>query len=150
MNKTNNNSNPGLESKLWAAVDKMRGHMDPAEYKHVLLGLIFLKYISDAFQTKYEQLVAIQKTDPYRDPEDRDEYSADNIFWVPKEARWAKIQDGAKQPDIEGIVDGAMEAIEKENPKLKEVLPQGLCSHSTELSLGWPHRYHQWNWVWKR
>src|SRR5258706_8137931 len=110
----------GFEEKLWAAADKMRGHMDPAEYKHVALGLIFLKYISDAFQDRYEQL----QIAPYADPEDRDEYTAENIFWVPKEARWSVLQANAKQPTIGKLLDDAMEAIERENPSLKGVLPK--------------------------
>lgn len=121
--KSTNGANLGFEEKLWAAADKLRGHMDASEYKHVVLGLIFLKYISDAFQEKYEELKATQKTE-HTDPEDRDEYAASNIFWVPKEARWAKLQGGAKQPTIGKFVDNAMVAIEKENPKLKGVLPK--------------------------
>jgi len=123
MSKTNNGANLGFENKLWEMADKMRGHMDAAEYKHVVLGLIFLKYISDAFQAKYDDLAARQDTD-YTDPEDRDEYSAENIFWVPKEARWDKLQAGAKQPTIGKLIDDAMVAIEKENPSLKGVLPK--------------------------
>ncbi len=99
-NKTNgkngNGANLGFEQKLWAAADKMRSYMDPAEYKHVVLGLIFLKYISDSFQERYEDL----KNEPHADPEDRDEYAADNVFWVPSEARWQELQDRAKQPEI--------------------------------------------------
>lgn len=101
----------------------MRGHMDSGEYKHVVLGLIFLKYISDAFQEKYDALAATAETD-YTDPEDRDEYAAENIFWVPKKARWEKIQSEAKQPTIGKVIDDAMSAIEKENPSLKGVLPK--------------------------
>lgn len=118
--KKGNGANLGFEQKLWAASDTMRGNLDPAEYKHVALGLIFLKYISDAFQERYAQLEA----DPYADPEDRDEYLADNIFWVPKNARWLLLQANAKQPTIGQLVDQAMEAIEKENPSLKGVLPK--------------------------
>ncbi len=117
-----NGANLGFEQTLWAAADKMRGHMDAAEYKHVALGLIFLKYISDAFQELYDDLAARQETD-YTDPEDRDEYLGENVFWVPKEARWARIQESAKQPDIGKRIDEAMVAIEKENPRLKGVLP---------------------------
>jgi len=123
MSKTNNGANLGFENRLWEMADKMRGHMDAAEYKHVVLGLIFLKYISDAFQAKYDDLAARQDTD-YTDPEDRDEYAAANIFWVPKEARWDKLQAGAKQPTIGKLIDDAMVAIEKENPSLKGVLPK--------------------------
>ena len=79
-------ANLGFENALWRAADAMRSNMDAAEYKHVVLGLIFLKYISDAFQERFEKL----KKEPHADPEDRDEYTAENIFWVPKAARWAK------------------------------------------------------------
>jgi type I restriction enzyme M protein len=122
-NKKSNGANLGFENKLWEMADKMRGHMDSGEYKHVALGLIFLKYISDAFQGKYDALKATAESD-YTDPEDRDEYAAANIFWVPKEARWEKIQAEAKQPTIGKIIDDAMAAIEKENPTLKGVLPK--------------------------
>lgn len=116
---TTNGANLGFEEKLWAAADKLRGHMDAAEYKHVVLGLIFLKYISDAFSERYEDI----KKDKHADPEDRDEYTAENIFWVPKAARWDKLQAAAKQPTIGKLIDDAMVAIEKENPTLKGVLP---------------------------
>lgn len=122
-NKENNGANLGFENQLWAVADKMRGHMDASEYKHVALGLVFLKYISDAFQTKYNDLKSKQETD-FADPEDRDEYRASNIFWVPKEARWEKLKAGAKQPSIGKLLDDAMVAIEKENPTLKGVLPK--------------------------
>jgi type I restriction enzyme M protein len=121
--KAKNNSNGaklGFEEKLWQAADKMRGHMDPAEYKHVALGLMFLKYISDAFE---EQRAKLSKEDS-ADPEDRDEYTAENIFWVPKAARWSHLQANAKQPTIGKLIDDAMVAIEKENPSLKGVLPK--------------------------
>ena len=131
VNKTNNGANLGFENQLWTAADTLRGHMDASEYKHVVLGLIFLKYISDAFQAKYEQLEAAKETD-YTDPEDRDEYLADNIFWVPKEARWEKLQAGATQPTIGRLVDDAMVAIEKENPKLKGVLPKDYARPSLD------------------
>lgn len=123
--RANNGSSAklGFEQTLWAAADKLRGHMDASEYKHVVLGLIFLKYISDAFQEKHDQLAATKETE-YTDPEDRDEYRADNIFWVPKTARWAAIQAKAKTPEIGKIIDDAMVAIEKENPSLKAVLPK--------------------------
>ncbi len=94
--------------------------MDAADYKHVVLGLIFLKYISDAFQEQYEAL----KADKDADPEDRDEYTAENVFWVPKGARWEYIQGKAKQTTIGKVIDDAMVAIEKENPSLKGVLPK--------------------------
>ncbi len=118
--KKNNGANLGFEEKLWSTADKMRGHMDPGEYKHVVLGLIFLKYISDAFEERRAKL----QTDKLADPEDRDEYSMDNIFWVPKKARWSNLQDNAKTPKIGQIIDEAMVVIEKENPSLKGVLPK--------------------------
>lgn len=118
--KNGNGANLGFEEKLWAAADKLRGHMDAAEYKHVVLGLVFLKYISDAFQELHDRLAG----DDYSDPEDRDEYIAENIFWVPKDARWAKLQANAKQPTIGKTIDDAMAAIEKDNPSLKGVLPK--------------------------
>lgn len=118
--KNGNGANLGFEQKLWAAADKMRGHMDAAEYKHVVLGLIFLKYISDAFE---ERRRALLKEDN-ANPEDRDEYTAENVFWVPKQARWEFLQRNAKQPTIGKVIDDAMVAIEKENPQLKGVLPK--------------------------
>jgi type I restriction enzyme M protein len=121
--KQNGSSNSEIETQLWAAADKMRGHMDPSEYKHIALGIVFLKFISDAFQSKYNDLKARQKTD-YTDPEDRDEYRASNIFWVPREARWDRLLAGAKQATIGKLIDDAMVAIEKENPSLKGVLPK--------------------------
>ncbi|MFQ5444554.1 MAG: type I restriction-modification system subunit M N-terminal domain-containing protein, partial [Nitrospinales bacterium] len=116
----NSSANIGFEQQLWAAADKMRGHMDPAEYKHVALGLIFLKYISDAFEEKFNQL----KTEEGADPEDRDEYLAENAFWVPKNARWDNIKHNARSANIGKILDEAMAEIEKENSSLKGVLPK--------------------------
>ncbi len=113
-------ANLGFEDKLWAAADKLRGTMDAAEYKHVVLGLIFLKYISDSFQEKYNRL----KGEEFANPEDRDEYLAENIFWVPQEARWDYLQGHGKDPRIGQLVDAAMTAIERENPPLKGVLPK--------------------------
>ena len=121
--KKNNGANLGFENQLWEMADKMRGHLDAAEYKHVVLGLIFLKYISDTFQAKYRELKATAETD-FTDPEDRDEYAADNIFWVPQQARWETIQEAAKQASIGKIIDDAMTAIEKENESLQGVLPK--------------------------
>ena len=129
--KNNNGANLGFETKLWAAADKLRGHMDASEYKHVVLGLIFLKYISDAFEAKYKQLAATKDTE-YTDPEDRDEYAASNVFWVPKEARWEKLQAAAKQPTIGKLIDDAMVAIEKENQTLKGVLPKDYARPSLD------------------
>ncbi len=131
MTTNNNGANLGFENQLWAAADKMRGHMDASEYKHVALGLIFLKYISDAFQAEYNKLDAAKETD-YTDPEDRDEYKAANVFWVPKDARWEKLQAGAKLPTIGKLIDDAMTAIEKENPRLKGVLPKDYSRHSLD------------------
>jgi type I restriction enzyme M protein len=112
----------GLEAKLWASADALRNNMDAAEYKHVLLGLIFLKYISDAFEAQHERLVASKGEGA--DPEDPDEYRAVNIFWVPKEARWSILKAKAPQPTIGKLVDDAMAAIERDNPTLKGVLPK--------------------------
>ena len=112
-----------LEATLWAAADKMRGHMDAAEYKHVVLGLIFLKYISDAFEARRQELLELE-TSEGADPEDPDEYRAEHVFWVPPKARWEKLQAAAKQPEIGQLIDEAMEAIERENPSLKGVLPK--------------------------
>ncbi|MDQ3819401.1 MAG: type I restriction-modification system subunit M, partial [Acidobacteriota bacterium] len=121
-NKNGNGANLGFEAKLWLAADKLRGHLDAAEYKHVVLGLIFLKYISDAFEERHNQLLA--EVNQGADPEDPDEYRAENIFWVPKEARWSLLQKNAKQPTIGKLIDDAMTAIERDNPSLKGVLPK--------------------------
>src|SRR5262249_9496606 len=119
--QSNGNGIPAdLESKLWAAADKLRGHLDAAEYKNVVLGLIFLKYISDSFQELYRTLKNTQGADP----EDRDEYAAENVFWVPQDARWGALQSKAKSAEIGILIDKAMEAIERDNPTLKGVLPQ--------------------------
>ncbi|UJF16263.1 type I restriction-modification system subunit M [Jeotgalibaca sp. MA1X17-3] len=115
---TENTGNIGFEETLWKAADKLRGSMDASEYKHVVLGLIFLKYISDKFETKFDALVE----EGAGFEEDRDEYEAENIFWVPKEARWSFIKDNAKDPKIGQFIDDAMILIEKENPSLKGVL----------------------------
>ena len=113
-----NTANIGFEETLWKAADKLRGSMDASEYKHVVLGLIFLKYISDKFEMKYNELVA--EGEGFE--EELDEYLAENIFWVPKEARWNYIRDHAKDPKIGQIIDDAMILIEKENKTLKNVL----------------------------
>jgi type I restriction enzyme M protein len=126
--KNQNGANLGFEQTLWQAADKMRGNMDAADYKHVVLGLIFLKYISDAFQERFDQL----KKEPHADPEDRDEYTAENIFWVPKAARWPHLQGNAKQPTIGKLIDEAMLAIEKQNPSLKGVLPKDYARESLD------------------
>jgi type I restriction enzyme M protein len=130
-----NGANLGFEAKLWAAADKLRNNMDAAEYKHVVLGLIFLKYISDAFEERHFKLDH-DLSDPasqwyikepqarYLALEDPDEYRMENIFWVPKEARWSRLQGNAKQPTIGKFIDDAMVAIERDNPTLKGVLPK--------------------------
>jgi type I restriction enzyme M protein len=118
--KNNNGANLGFEAKLWTAADKLRGNMEPSDYKHVALGLIFLKYISDAFEAKREALL----TEELADPEDPEEYLAENVFWVPKEARWTHLQANAKQPTIGKLIDDAMLAIEANNASLKGVLPK--------------------------
>jgi len=112
----------GFEKQLWKAADALRNNMDAAEYKHVVLGLIFLKYISDAFEAKHAELQASKAKGA--DPEDPDEYKADNIFWVPPGARWSHLLKMAKQPTIGKVVDDAMEAIERDNAVLKGVLPK--------------------------
>src|SRR5947207_10493030 len=115
-------ANLGFEAQLWAAADALRNNMDAAEYKHVVLGLIFLKYISDAFEAKHAELEAQKAAGA--DSEDPDEYRASSIFWVPKEARWSYLKASAPQPTIGTIVDDAMSAIERDNPSLKGVLPK--------------------------
>ena len=111
----------GYEGQLWRMADALRGSMDAAEYKHVVLGLIFLKYISDAFEERHAAVLAEWGTEA---AEDRDEYIAENIFWVPPEARWAHLKAQARQPTIGQLVDVAMAGIERDNPALKEVLPK--------------------------
>jgi type I restriction enzyme M protein len=113
-----------LEKQLWKAADKLRKNIDAAEYKHIALGLIFLKYISDAFEGLYQKLQKGEGDYAGADPEDRDEYKAENVFFVPEIARWSYLQARAKQPEIGKGVDFAMDAIEKENPSLKGVLPK--------------------------
>ena len=120
----------GIESKLWKAADKLRSNMDAAEYKHVVLGLIFLKYISDTFDQIHKELE--KDTEHYSDPEDRDEYIARNVFWVPQEARWDYLQNNARQPVIGKMIDEAMEMIEKDNPSLKGVLPTNYSRPSLD------------------
>ncbi len=120
MAKSNNSANLGFEDRLWQAAEKLRGNMDAAEYKHVVLGLIFLKYISDAFLEKHAAL----SKDKHADPEDKDEYAADNIPWVPPDARWDYLQKNAKRPEIGTLIDNAMAALERENKAFKGVLPK--------------------------
>ena len=116
----NNGANLGFEADLFKTADKLRGNMEPSDYKHVALGLIFLKHISDSFEVKRQELL----NDYPEGAEDPDEYSAENVFWVPKEARWSHLQGNAKQTGIGKLIDEAMLAIEKVNPTLKGVLPK--------------------------
>jgi type I restriction enzyme M protein len=126
-----NGATVGYEAELWAMADALRGSMDAAEYKHVVLGLIFLKYISDAFEEIHARLEAERVQGA--DPEDPDEYRAQNIFWVPPEARWSGLRAQAKQPTIGRMVDDAMEAIERDNP-------HSTCSRSTRpRGYRWTH-----------
>ena len=119
--------------KLWKTADKLRGNMEPSDYKHVALGLIFLKYISDAFEARHAELLA---EDPLA-AEDKDEYLADNIFWVPKDARWSHLQANAKQSSIGLLIDDAMRAIERDNESLKGVLPKDYARPAlNKLMLG--------------
>ena len=129
---TKNGAILGFEAKLWAAADALRGSMDAAEYKHVVLGLIFLKYISDAFEEHHARLLA--ERDQGADPEDPDEYRAKNIFWVPPEARWSHLKAQAKQPTIGQLVDDAMAAIERDNPTLKAVLSKDYARPALDKS----------------
>lgn len=122
VGQKNGGANLGFEAELWRTADALRSNMDAAEYKHVVLGLIFLKYISDAFEEQRAKLEADRAQGA--DPEDPDEYRAVNIFWVPKEARWSKLKSEAKQPTIGKVIDDAMLAIERYNPSLKGVLPK--------------------------
>ena len=117
-------ANIGFEGKLWLAADKLRGTMDAAEYKHVVLGLLFLKYISDAFEELHAKLVEGKGEFKGSDAEDADEYQSHGVFWVPPSARWRALQAKAKQPTIGKLIDDAMVAIEKDNPRLKGVLPK--------------------------
>ena len=122
--KATGTANLGFEAKLWLTADKLRNNMDAAEYKHVVLGLIFLKYISDSFEEQRAKLLAGEGDYEGANPEDPDEYKAENVFWVPAEARWSHLQANAKQPTIGKLVDDAMVAIERDNPRLKGVLPK--------------------------
>jgi len=122
--KKNNNSEEPIEKQLWKAADKLRKNIDAAEYKHVVLGLIFLKYISDAFEELFDKLKKGEGEYAGADPEDKDEYKAENVFFVPEIARWFYLQSKAKLPEIGKEVDSAMDAIEKDNPSLRDVLPK--------------------------
>ena len=127
---TGNSVTTGYEAELWEMADALRGSMDAAEYKHVVLGLIFLKYVSDAFEETRAQLEA--ERDQGADPEHPDEYRAKNIFWIPTEARWARLQAQARQPTVGQTVDDAMEAIERENRVLEGVLPKDYALPSLD------------------
>jgi type I restriction enzyme M protein len=132
-NDKNHAASLGFEAELFKAADKLRGNMEPSDYKHVALGLIFLKYISDAFEARHAQLLA---EDP-QVAEDKDEYLADNVFWVPKDARWSHLKANAKRPEIGTLIDDAMRAIEKDNESLKGVLPKDYARPAlNKLMLG--------------
>ena len=118
-----NSADIGFEKEIWKAADKMRGNIDASEYKSVVLGLIFLKYISDKFEAKYQQLV--EEGEGFE--EDKDEYTHENIFYVPESARWAKIAEEAHTPEIGTAIDNAMREIEKENKRLKDILPKNFA-----------------------
>lgn len=120
------NANRELEEKLWAAADKLRGHMDAAEYKHIVLGLVFLKYLSDLFQEKYNEM-----RDMRLDPEDTEYYRKHHLFWIPLEARWSSMQEKAQSEDIGAVLNKAIECIERENLSLENVFPKEF----TRLSL---------------
>ncbi|MDY2591861.1 MAG: class I SAM-dependent DNA methyltransferase, partial [Sodaliphilus sp.] len=113
----------GFEDKIWKAADVLRGNLNASEYEGVVLGLIFLKYISDKFEEKFSELSA----DEYADEEDKDEYTADNVFFVPKNARWSVISAAAHTPQVGTAIDDAMLAIEQENPRLKGILPKNFA-----------------------
>ena len=131
MARRNNDSGAtvGYEAELWEMANTLRGSMDAAEYKHVVLGLIFLKYISDAFEERHAAILAEWGEDA---AEDRDEYLAENIFWVPPEARWEKFRAGARQPEIGQLVDNAMSGIERDNSALKDVLPKDYARQALD------------------
>ena len=118
---------PDYRPELWRMADALRGSMDAAEYKHVVLGLIFLKYVSDAFEERRAVVLAEWGEEA---AEDRDEYVAENVFWVPPEARWAALQAKARQPSIGRLLDDAMTAIERDNPSLDGVLPREGLNNS--------------------
>jgi len=123
MTKKKKTEKEPIEKQLWKAADKLRKNIDAAEYKHVVLGLIFLRYISDSFESLHDKLKTGEGEYEGADPEDRDEYRAENVFFVPPSARWSYLQSRAKLPEIGTDVDDAMDAIEKDNPSLKGVLP---------------------------
>jgi len=146
--RTDNGASLGFEQKLWLAADKLRGNMDAAEYKHIVLGLIFLKYISDAFQERHDFLKAesarvgsdwfVKDDNQRRDAlEDKDAYTMEGVFFVPPEARWAYLQARAKDTKVGVLLDKAMEALERDNPSLKGVLPKNYAREAiNKTSLG--------------
>jgi len=137
MAKAKTEKEEPLEKQLWKAADKLRKNIDAAEYKHIVLGLIFLKYISDSFEEMYNKLAAGKGDYKGADPEDRDEYKAENIFFVPPSARWKYLQSRAKLPEVGKDVDEAMDAIERDNASLKGVLPKVFARQSLDpVSLG--------------
>lgn len=121
--KENNIKKEPIEKQLWKSADKLRKNIDAAEYKRVVLGLIFLRYISYAFEDLYAKLKSGKGKYAGADPEDKDEYKAENVFFVPEIARWSYLQSKARLPTIGKVVDDAMDVIEKDNPSLKDVLP---------------------------
>jgi len=129
----------GFEDVLWKAADKLRGSMDSSEYKHVVLGLIFLKYVEDAFAERREALRAELASDGITDDsaeqllESRDEYAAEGVFWLVPEARWGYLRERAKQPEIGKLIDNAMDLIEVDNPSLRGVLPKTYARPSLAL-----------------
>jgi type I restriction enzyme M protein len=125
---TTNGATVGYEAQLWQMADALRGSMDAAEYKHVVLGLIFLKYISDAFEEQHAKLVADRQAGA--DPEDPDEYRALSIFWVPPEARWPHLKAHSRQPTIGQLVDDAMAGIERDNPATSRCAGTASCRPS--------------------
>ena len=119
-----------IETQLWKAADKLRKNIDAAEYKHVVLGLVFLKYISDAFEELYEKLVNTE----FADPEDPEEYKAEGVFFVPQDARWNALQSQARNPEIGRLLDQAMDSIEKNSPSLKGVLPKVYAKENLDVA----------------
>jgi len=137
MAKKTNNENTTFEQQLWKAADKLRKNIEAAEYKHVVLGLIFLRYISESFESLYEKLKAGEGEYAGANPEDIDEYRAENVFFVPPHARWDYLKSNARKPEIGKLIDEAMELIEKENPSLKGVLPKVYARGNLDpISLG--------------
>ena len=134
MVKTKTKKEEPLEKVLWATANKLRKNIDAAEYKHVVLGLIFLRYISEAFENLYAKLEEGKGEFEGADPEDKDEYKGENVFFVPTKARWSFLQDNAKNAEIGKYIDAAMDAIEKENPRLKGVLPKVYAKENLDTT----------------